>query len=189
MTKLKTKRGLKGAQKVERIFEADEMELRSISPEWTAEELLSQEGIFYLKDVVGMLQLSTADFKKKAADLEHAGESPWETMGLRKAWTHWIVRMKKFGEFIGSNAMPNIHEIDPQWDANQLLSQKGQFYLTDVCDRIPFSAHQIRYQVRENNSSRSDFGVWKDEGYKTYIVEMETFSHWIQNVWAQAIMD
>ena len=65
----------------------------------------------------------------------------------------------------------------------------AQFYLTDICEKIPFSAHQIRYQVRQNDRSREQFGVWKDEGYKTYIVEMETFSNWIQNVWSQAIMD
>ena len=175
--------------RIEQIFQNDEMQLRVISPDWTTEDLLHQEGIFYLKDVVGKLQLSTADFKKKAIDLERAGQSPWETMGLRKAWTHWIVRMKKFGEFLANNAMPCIHEVDPSWDGNQLFDQKGQFYLADVCEKIPFSAHQIRYQVRQNKDSRKEFGVWKDEGYKTYVVEMETFSVWIQRVWAKAIMD
>jgi len=189
MSKEKSKRAKKGKRKVEKIFEADEMQLRTISPEWSAEELLSQEGIFYLKDVVGTLQLSTADFKKKATDLEEAGESPWEIMGLRKAWTHWIVRMKKFGEFLHSNAMPTIRDVDPSWDANKLLGQKGQFYLTEVCEKIPFSAHQIRFQARRNRRSREECGVWKDEGYKTYIVEMETFSRWIRGVWAQAITD
>ena len=129
MSKEKSKKGFRGLRKIDQIFESDEMELRSISPEWSADDLLSQEGIFYLKDVVGTLQLSTADFKKKAADLEQAGESPWEIMGLRKAWTHWIVRMKKFGEFVKTNAMPSVLEVDEDWDANHLLSQKGQFYL------------------------------------------------------------
>jgi len=182
-------RQTKSSRRVERIFETDEMQLRAISPDWSTEDLLGQEGIFYLKDVVGKLQLSTADFKKKAADLEEAGESAWETMGLRKAWTHWIVRMKKFGEFISVNSMPRIREVDASWDGNTLLSQKGQFYLTDVCDKIPFSSHQIRYQVRQKKNPREEFGVWKDEGYLTYVVEMETFSKWIRTVWALAIMD
>jgi len=189
MSKEKGKKGTKGHKRVERIFEADEMQLRTISPEWSAEELLRQEGIFYLKDVVGTLQLTTADFKKKAKDLEKAGKSPWEIMGLRKGWTHWLVRMKRFGEFLHENAMPSIREMDPTWDANTMMSQKGQFYLTDVCEKIPFSAHQIRFQARRNKRSREEYGVWKDEGYKTYVVEMEVFSHWIREVWSRSITE
>ena len=189
MAKEKRVRGTNTAKRYERIFEPDEMRLCSINPEWTADELLNQEGIFYLKDVVNKLQMSSADFKKKASDIEIEGDSPWEVMGIRKAWTHWIVRMKKFGQYISTHAMPNIREVDDQWDGNKLLSQKGQFYLTDVCERIPFSAHQIRYQARTNRNCRKEYGVWKDEGYKTYIVEMEVFSKWIRTIWAQAIMD
>ena len=182
-------RSIRPRSQVEKVFEADEMQLRSIRPEWTAEEMLGMEGIFYLKDVVGKLQLSSADCKKRATDIEIDGKSPWEVMGIRKAWTHWIVRMKKFAEYINDNSMPRIRQIDSSWDANELLSQKGQFYLTDVCDKIPFSAHQIRYQARQNPSTSREYGVWKDPGYKTYVVEMETFSKWIRSIWAVAIND
>lgn len=180
---------LKRSRSTDQIFEADEMTLRSIQPEWTVDELLKQEGIFYLKDIVRKLQLSTADFKKKAEELEQAGESPWETMGLRKAWTHWIVRMKRFGEFLNTHSMPFVREVEPEWDANLLLSQSGYFYLSDVCEKIPFSAHQIRFQIRRNRNAREEFGAWKDEGYKTYIVDMDRFSVWIRGLWEQAIVD
>jgi len=173
----------------ERVFEADEMRLCTINPDWTAEELLAKEGIFYLKDVVNKLDISSADFKKRASDIEIAGKSPWEIMGIRKAWTHWIVRMKKFGEYISKNAMRRIREVDETWDGNEMLSQPGQFYLTDVCEKIPFSAHQIRYQCRRNKNSRTEFGVWKDDGYKTYVVEMEVLSRWIRTLWSRAITD
>lgn len=174
-------------RRIEKVFEADEMQLRTVDHNWTQEQLLSMDGIFYLKDVVGKLELTSADCKKRASDLEIAGKSPWEVMGLRKAWTHWIVRMQRFGEYVNNNAMPQIRHVDEYWDGNTLLAQKGQFYLTDVCEKIPFSAHQIRYQVRQNKHARRDFGVWKDEGYKTYIVEMEVFSRWIRSVWQVAL--
>ena len=174
---------------VEKVFEADEMQLRSISPEWTAEEMLGMEGIFYLKDVVSKLTVSSADCKKRASDIENDGESPWKVMGIRKAWTHWIVRMKKFAEYIDTNSMPKIRQVDLNWDANQLLGQKGQFYLTDVCEKIPFSAHQIRYQARQNKRTSREYGVWKDPGYKTYVVEMESFAKWIRSIWQETFSD
>ena len=165
------------------VFEKDEMQLRTINAEWTEEELLDKEGIFYLKDVANKLNMSSADFKKKAADLELGGQSAWEVMGIRKAWTHWIVRMKKFGHYLKNNSLPRIQEVKGEWDGNQLLSMKGQFYLSDVCEKIPFTSHQIRYQARQNENAREEFGVWKDPAYKTYIVEMEAFSKWIARVW------
>lgn len=167
----------------EKIFESDEMRLCYIAPEWSEEEMLRQEGIFYLKDVAGKLNMSSADFKKRASDLETEGKSPWEIMGIRKAWTQWIVRMIKFADYFKENAFPRVQEVDPNWDGNTLLMQEGQFYLTEVCDKIPFTAHQIRYQVRRNKKARKEFGVWKDLDYKTYIVDMDIFSHWIRTIW------
>ncbi len=173
--------------RADKVFESDEMMLRNINPDWTSEQLLSMDGIFYLKDVVGKLQLTPEDCKKRACDLETEGKSAWEEMGLRKAWTHWIVRMKRFREYINNNTMPRIRQVEDSWDGNTLLAQKGQFYLTEVCEKIPFSAHQIRHQARLNKRSKEDFGVWKDQGYKTYIVEMEVFSKWIRSIWSVAL--
>lgn len=170
-----------------RIFEKDEMQLRSIRPEWTVDELLAEEGIFYLKDVASKLDMRLADLKKKASDLEYEGESAWETMGVRKTWSQWIVRMKKFGTFFRENAFPKIKEVDPAWNGNQLLAQKGRFYLSDVCEKIPFTARQIRYQVRRNENAREEFGVWRDEDYKAYIVEMGIFSVWLRRVWNEGM--
>ncbi len=175
--------GSRSSNGYEKIFESDEMRLCYISPDWSEEDMLGQEGIFYLKDVAGKLNMSSADFKKRASDLEIEGKSPWEVMGIRKAWTQWIVRMKKFADYFKENAFPRVQDVDPAWNGNTLLMQKGQFYLTEVCDKIPFTAHQIRYQVRRNKNARKEFGVWKDPDYKTYIVEMEVFSVWIRQIW------
>lgn len=167
------------------LFAKDEMKLCSINPSWSEDELLDQEGIFYLKDVVQALNMPSASLKKMAMDMEAKGLSSWEEMGIRKTWTHWIVRMKKFADFFYNNDLQTVLDVDPRWDANELLEQKGLYYLTDVCAKLPFTAHQIRYQVRRNRNSREDFGVWKDEKYRSYIVDMEVFSEWIYRIWTE----
>ena len=165
------------------VFGPDEMRLVSIETAWTATQMLDQNGIFYLKDVAAKLRLSSAEFKKRALDLEQEDQCSWEIMGIRKAWTHWIVRMKIFRGYYRSNQHPFVNRIEKDWNANQMLARKGYFYLKEVCSKIPFNAQQIRYQTRRNSKSRREFGVWKDPKYKTYVVDMEVFSAWIKHMW------
>lgn len=172
-------------QEVEKIFKEDEMRLMTVRPEWSEEELLDQEGIFFLKDVAQKLQVHSSEFKKEARALEKADENPWEVMGIRKTWTHWQVRMKKFAPYYRAHRLPKIRAVDSDWDGNELLAQEGTFYLTDVCEKIPFSTHQIRYQVRRCKDPRSEYGVWKDEQYKAYLVDMPTFSEWMKRIWLE----
>jgi len=171
------------ANEVEVVFNPDEMELKSVDPEWTEEELLDQEGIFFLKDVAAKLQIHPQEFKKHAKELENKGNNPWEKMGIRKTWTHWQVRMKVFGPYFRAWHLPRINKVKEDWDGNTLLSQKGQFYLSDVCEKIPFSTHQIRHQIRKSENPGDEYGVWKDPAYKGYLVQMEVFSKWIKRIW------
>ena len=171
---------------IQLMFDQDELRLEDFDHGWSEDEMFDKDGIFYLKDVACKLRMSTAELKKKASDLEKAGESPWEVMGIRRAWTHWLVRMKKFGNYLRNTTIVHVQAVQEDWDANDLLSKKGQFYLADVCDKIPFTTHQIRYQVRRNKNAEREYGVWKDAKHKTYIVEMEVFSKWIRQIWAKA---
>ena len=170
-------------EKVDVVFQQDEMRLCTVKPEWTEEELLGQEGIFYLKDVTNKLKISSADLKKKANEVNRAGNNAWETMGIRKTWTHWILRMTVFRDFFKKQEPHRIRRVEAHWDANEMFSQKGRFFLTEVCEKIPFTPHQIRYQVRGNQNARREFGVWKDPNHKSYLVEMERFSTWIKTTW------
>lgn len=170
-------------QDIERIFQADEMRLLNVKPEWSEEELLDQEGIFFLKDVANKLQVHSSEFKKEARALEKMGQDPWDVMGIRKTWTHWQVRMIRFAPYYRAHRLPKIRSVEKEWDGNDLLSQTGRFYLTDVCEKIPFSTHQIRYQVRRCEDPRNEYGVWKDDQYKAYLVEMEAFSKWMKRIW------
>ena len=91
--------------------------------------------------------------------------------------------MKKFAPYYRAHRLPKIQIVDKNWDGNTLLHQSGRFYLTDVCEKIPFSTHQIRYQVRRCANPKEEYGVWKDEQYKAYLVDMEKFASWMKRIW------
>jgi len=165
------------------VFESDEMKLASVDPNWSEEDFLEQEGIFYLKDVASKLEIPSSEIKKRALALEKKGNSAWLKMGVRKTWTHWIVRMTVFSKYFETLAPSRIRRVDSNWDANFLMAQKGRFFLSDVCEKLPFTADQIRYQARHNTKSKQEFGVWKEPRHKSYLVDMETFAKWIRKVW------
>ena len=162
------------------IFGQDEMKLLKVDPEWSQEYLLSQQGIFFLKDVARKLGVKPSILKESARLLELEGEDPWEVMGIRKTWTHWQVRMTTFSTYYLTHRP--ARRVEAHWDANTLLSQKGAFKLTDVCEKIPFLPHQIRYRARCCADPKEEYGVYKD---KHYLVDMEKFGPWIRRVWSE----
>ena len=80
---------------IDAVFSSDEMQVLSVNSHWSREELLKQEGIFFLKDIGPKLNISSNQIKTHAAALN----DPWQEMGARKLWTHWIVRMIVFSDF------------------------------------------------------------------------------------------
>ena len=83
-----------------KAFDDDEQDRSGVDSNWTREDLLKQEGIFFLKDIVSLLDLNPAEVKRKARELEGRGKSAWEAMGIRKIWSCWIVRMRVFAPFV-----------------------------------------------------------------------------------------
>lgn len=166
-----------------KVFSEDEMALSKVEKTWDAEELLAQEGIFFLKDILNKLGLDSVKVKRRARDIEKNGRNAWEVMGVRKIWTHWVVRMKVFAPYYSDHLIPMVKEIDKSWDGNSLLKQDGVFYLTDVCNFIPFTTHQLRYQAKKNPSAKEEYGIWKDEDLNVFLVDMTPFSKWIKGLW------
>jgi len=173
----------KEKRKVVRIFEADEMELMAVNSRWTPEELLAQEGIFFLKDVVKILPLDPVKVKKKANEIRARQQEPWAVMGARKVWNHWIVRMKVFAPFYKLHLVSKVRKLEKDWNGNTLLEQKGLFYLTDVCKLIPFSTHQLRYQAKSTTDAKQKIGIFKDEEINSFVVDMEIFGLWVKRLW------
>ena len=168
---------------IERIFEEDEMTLMKVGKGWTAEELLSKESIFFLKDVVGLLELDSAKVIKKAREIQAEGRSPWRVMGIRKVWNHWAIRMTVFAPFYEKNLKSRVRSVKSDWDSNVLLKQKGLFLLSEICELIPFSTYQIRYQAKQNPNAAEEYGIWKDKELNRFVVNMEVFAVWIKNLW------
>jgi len=172
------------AMAVDKVFEEDEMTLNELDKNMTEKELLGRKEIFYLKDVVKALNLDIVKIKKKAKELESKGKSPWDVMGTRKVWSHWMVRMKNFAPYYRRHLVPKVQQVDESWDGNLLLTQKGRFLLTDVCKKLPFTSHQIRYQASKNNNAKVELGLWKDKDLNAFVIEMELFSPWIKRLWS-----
>ncbi len=167
------------------IFAEDEMSLRTVNHAWTAEELVAKKGVFFLKDIVGILDLDPVKVKKHAREINGRHRSAWEVMGARKIWNHWIVRMVVFGPYYQEHLIPRVKPVSKDWDGNSLLEQKGLFYLTEVCKLLPFSTHQIRYQAKKTPSSRERIGVWKDKELNSFVVDMERFAPWVTGLWQE----
>lgn len=161
------------------IFEDDEMAFGKVDPEWNADELLDQKCIFYLKDICPLLEIKAETVKKRATELEQQGVDIWNDLGLRRLWTHWIVRMQTFKPYYQSQLQPRIRTIQPEWDINALLRAKGTFLLTGVCRVVPITPNQMRYRARTVPNSRQTIGVWKDDDLNAYLVDMEHFAAWL----------
>lgn len=169
---------------VEQIFQQDEMALSEVNPEWTQDQLLGQKSIFYLKDIVEPLMLDPVKVKRRANELKKKGKSAWEIMGVRKMWTHWIVRMSIFAPFYKKHFQSKVKPLDPSWDGNTLLKQKGIFLLTSVCKLIPFSAHQLRYRAKTNPKADTEYGIWKEKDLNAFVVDMDIFAVWVKGLWS-----
>lgn len=165
------------------LFDDDEMELMQVDPTWTQDDLLAQEGIFFLKDIVKKLGVDALKVKKHARIFRDKGRDAYAVMGARKIWNHWIIRMTTFAPYFREHLIPRIKTVNPNWTGNVLLKQTGLFLLTDVCAKIPFSANQLRHQAKRNPNSRQEYGIWKDEELNLFVVDMEPFAKWITQLW------
>ena len=165
------------------IFAQDEYQQRNPDPTWTREELFAQDGIFFLKDVIKILNIDANRIIKRARTLQTEGKPPWQVMGVRKMWNHYMVRMKIFTPYFEAHFKEKWQTVDSSLDGNTLLKQKGIFPLSEVCRHIPFSLYQINYQRKKMCDSRTECGVWKDEETNRLLVDMEIFAPWIKALW------
>lgn len=155
------------------------------SPDWGPEELLEQNGRFELSRVAATLNLSTPKVKQEADQLQRLGRSPLQEMGILRTTMGWFVEMEAFRPFYLETAIHWVQNLKPSWDGNQLFAQEGVFYLTEVCQVIPFKPSMVRSQANKAVNSKATIGVWKDEELKAYLVEMRRFAPWIREVWGK----
>jgi len=165
----------------ENVFELDEMELREVNPDWGEEEILQQEGIFFLKDLIAPLNIHRPRLMDHITKVETGGKALWEELGARKTWSHWQVRMKVFAPYYQENLRLPYADIPEEWDANTLVNQReGVYLLNDVWAMIPFTIHQIRYQSMKNPS---EMGVQKHQRLGRFLVDIAIFGPRLKKTW------
>lgn len=164
-----------------KLFQDDELIVK-VRPPISPEALLMQAGLFFLKDICFILDLRPLGVADHARTLEASGRDPYKVMGVRKIWNHWYVRMRVFAPYYLSHLKRNIQRVKPEWDANTLLAQKGEFLLSQVCTCIPFSSNQLRHQARK--TAVDVCGIYKNED-GIYLVQMETFGPWLRRLWQE----
>lgn len=186
MTNTKTKSKAKTKRKIDirKVkFDPMEMSVIEVNPHWSEDELLEKDGLFLLGPVCKKLGVDIALVRKKFKDKKAEGEDTWETIGISKVLSVWFVRMDRFAPYYRNEKYFKIQKVNPAWDGNELMVQSGLYFLTDVCEKIPFTPHQFRHQVRNNPNAEKELGVWWDEELKHYIVRMEKFSKYIKELW------
>ena len=171
------------------VFAADEQKLLYVSGDWTTEDLLNQEAIFFLKDVAKALKINSQVVKRLAISLEAQGQASWPVIGATRVLGQWIVRMTVFSVWYRGSAFYRAKKPAQAWDGVRLLQEDGMFLLNDVCALMPVSSNMIRARIRKDtpNKTRCELGVWKDEETGLFLVEMELFAKWIRRIWGDLI--
>ncbi|MDJ0836400.1 MAG: hypothetical protein QNK37_07755, partial [Acidobacteriota bacterium] len=153
---------------------------------WTRSDLLQQESIFWLRDIAELLSIDSVVIKKAVQVLQNQGKDAWDTIGVRKVFGKWLIRMKTFAPYYRKRFdQSHIRNVDPNWNANDLLGQKGQFFMTEICKLLSLSEYSLRYRVKKVESPKETFGIWKDEVTSRFIVDMVVFSR-LFRMWAKS---
>ena len=169
------------------IFDTEEMEVRSVPVEITRDELLAQIGLYHLRDIAKILALDSTRIKRQAQKLHEEGQNPWEVMGVRKVWKSWLVKMSTFGPYYHQHLARPYTNVPADWNGNRLMQEEtGIFPLTQVCRRIPFTAHQLRNQTKKHRNPRREIGVWKDEQAGIFLVDIRIFRRYVASLWGKA---
>lgn len=155
------------------IFDDQEMKLLKVEKGWSQDELLSQQGMFFLKDIVKRLELDNLKISNRAIQL---GDRSWLDLGVKKVWGHWIVKMSVFKNHWDC-FLPDYQCVKNDWTAEKLLEQKGLFLLSAICRVLPVTPYQIRQEVKKEKCRI----IWKDG--TRFVLDMETFAPWFKSRW------
>ncbi|CAM2065718.1 hypothetical protein SCOR_10065 [Sulfidibacter corallicola] len=167
------------------IFDDDELSVvtRADCKTWNQDQILGYPGLFFAKDIQGVLKLDIVKIRSHLKQIIARGDNPWLVMGVRKQFSKWVIRMTVFAPYYREHLVPKWRPVDTGWNGNQLLAQTGLFRLTDVCRLIPFTAHQMRYQANISPNARETIGVFRDPDAGTFLVDMAVFSEWVRRNW------
>ena len=165
---------------VKYLYAPVELHLVTLGEQDSVETILQTAGIAWLKDIAAPLNVHPDWVKQRSRQYAH----PWKEMGVRKLWTHWLVRLLVFRKWYAANVL-RCDAVDPNWDGNTLLRQKGKtFRLADIKGLVPFALHQLRYRARSNPRSAEEMGICIEKG--VWVVRIDQFAPWVERVWGRS---
>ena len=161
---------------IEEIFNADELVMINLPlGQLTRERLLKQEGVWFLKDIAELLGITSTILKNECQKVSVYGENVWETVGARKIWNHWFIRMKVFAPYYRRHLHTFPHPIPKDLDPEAILALTGNYRLAQVAKRLGLSGNLLRYHAKKDPTVS---GVEKRGQH--YVVDMNTFASWLR---------
>lgn len=163
------------------------MIIRDIHPTWSLMVALGQVGLFPANQMIRLLQVDMPFLLAKEDHFRRQKIDPSARMGFFRHRNQWLIKMETFSQWYLTEVHGKVLRRPlPNWDANILLSQIGLFLLADVCQFMPFSAGQMRYQAKKYDNPRESIGVWKLEGGRfagSWAVDMAKFGPYIKTIY------
>ena len=166
---------------IEKYFHDNRLTLDKVSEHWTPGLLLGQTGLFALEEIAALLDVQTARIKLAVDTAQRAGRNAWNEVGVRCLLGRWVVWMDVFSSYYLGHFYGDTRAVPSTWDANYMLTQKGVFYLNDVCRLLPFTPTMLRYQASKSPDLARVMGIWKKD--QCYVVDMAVFGPWLQAFW------
>ena len=160
---------------------------KTVDDRMTQDELLVQEGWFYLKEVFtvldpgndGKYKLAFKQFKR----LIEKGDDPYETMGRRKFGGRVGILMERFAPWYLANPMFKTKKLESDLPFPQFLQEKDVYYrLSEVCkvyrNNLPYSYAILKREADKHEDSLRQVGIVKCD--TTYLVALPWFEHWLR---------
>ena len=86
----------------------EQFAMARVNPKWDPDTLLAKDGVFFLEDLCGILPLRPERIRGDAKSLEMKGQCPWQALGVRCLWGHWlwVVQMTRFAPYVRTRFNP-----------------------------------------------------------------------------------
>ncbi len=111
-------------------------EIRRVEPDWDSETLLTQTGIFFLKDVCKNIEdIDPVIVKRPIKGISELGQDPWRVIGVRKmANIGWVLSMPIFVLWGDKDSVLNVSCVE---SFKRFLPHVEKVVILKDCGHIP----------------------------------------------------
>ena len=165
----------------------EELKFQQIDTTMSPDELLVQDGWFFLKQVFVVLdQGTTSRYKlafKQIERLREKGEDPYKVMGYKKFGGRVGVQMERFAPWYRQNLLLQAERLDGSLDFQVFLEQENSYYrLSEVCKYyehyLPYTYSILKRGADRSPDPLNEVGIVKYD--TTYLVFMPRFGEWLR---------